>query len=138
MKRGLGLGVLIVLCACGGRSVRNEIILTGSVESDPVRVSPLVGGRLLEVAAVEGTRVGAGGIIARIDATDLELQLFLASPDQDGVKKEVAYSTSLFVVKDCDYNVHLYPYHWSAAPKQLDLLDTGDNVPAPVDFGREL
>ena len=75
MKRGLGLGVLIVLCACGGRSVRNEIILTGSVESDPVRVSPLVGGRLLEVAAVEGTRVGAGGIIARIDATDLELQL---------------------------------------------------------------
>jgi len=71
-------------------------------------------------------------------ATDLELQLFLASPDQDGVKKEVAYSTSLFVVKDCVYNVHLYPYHWSAAPKQLDLIDTGDNAPAPVDFGREL
>jgi energy-coupling factor transporter ATP-binding protein EcfA2 len=71
-------------------------------------------------------------------ASDLELQLFVASPDQDGVKKEIAYSTSILVVKDARYNVHLYPYHWSAAPKQLDLLDTDHNEPAPVIFGEEL
>jgi DNA repair exonuclease SbcCD ATPase subunit len=71
-------------------------------------------------------------------ASDLELQLFVASPDQDGVKKEIAYSTSVLVVKDSRYNVHLYPYHWSAAPKQLDLLDTSHNEPEPVAFGEEL
>ena len=71
-------------------------------------------------------------------ASDLELQLFVASPDQDGVKKEIAYSTSILVVKDSRYNVHLYPYHWSAAPKQLDLLDTENNEPEPVAFGQEL
>ncbi len=71
-------------------------------------------------------------------ASDLELQLFVASPDQDGVKKEIAHSTSILVVKDSRYNVHLYPYHWSAAPKQLNLLDTAHNEPEPVAFGQEL
>ena len=71
-------------------------------------------------------------------ASDLELQLFVASPDQDGVKKEIAYSSSVLVVKDSRFNVHLYPYHWSAAPRQLDLLDTEHNEPEPVAFGQEL
>ncbi len=46
-------------------------------------------------------------------ASDLGLQLFVASPDQDGVKDEIAFSTSLLVVKDADYEVHLFPYHWT-------------------------
>ena len=71
-------------------------------------------------------------------STDLELQLFVASPDQDGVKKEIAYSSSVLVVKDSQFNVHLYPYHWSAAPRQLDLLDSSHNQPEPVAFGQEL
>ncbi len=71
-------------------------------------------------------------------ASDLELQLFVASPDQDGVKKEIPFSTSILVVKDTRYNVHLYPYHWSAAPRQTDLLETDANAPAPVAFGQEL
>jgi HlyD family secretion protein len=75
MKRWLGLGLLVALSACGGRNDKNEIILTGSVESDPVRISPLVGGRLLEIDAVEGAKVKAGDVVARIDPADLELQL---------------------------------------------------------------
>jgi len=75
MKRWLGLGLLVALSACGGRNDKNEIILTGSVESDPVRISSLVGGRLLEVDAVEGAKVKAGDVVARIDPADLELQL---------------------------------------------------------------
>ncbi|MCX6565801.1 MAG: efflux RND transporter periplasmic adaptor subunit [Candidatus Aminicenantes bacterium] len=74
MKRWLSLGLLIALSACG-RNDKSEIILTGSVESDPVRISPLVGGRLLEVDAVEGAKVKAGEVVARIDPADLELQL---------------------------------------------------------------
>jgi len=75
MKRGFGLLLLVTLAACGGPHRPNEIVLTGSVESDPVRISPLVGGRLLELRAVEGAKVKAGDVIARIDPADLELQL---------------------------------------------------------------
>ncbi len=65
----------MTLAACGGPTRPNEIVLTGSVESDPVRISSLVGGRLLELNAVEGAKVKAGDVIARIDPADLELQL---------------------------------------------------------------
>jgi HlyD family secretion protein len=75
MKRWLGFGLIVFLAACSGRNGKNEIILTGSVESDPIRIAPLVGGRLLEVQAVEGARIEAGALVARIDPADLELQL---------------------------------------------------------------
>ncbi len=55
-------------------------------------------------------------------ATDLGLQLFVASPDQDGVKDEIACSTSLLIVKDAKYNVHLYPFDWKRIP-DVDLFD---------------
>lgn len=71
-------------------------------------------------------------------ASDLDLQLFVASPDQDGVKKDVPHSTSVLVVKDKGYNVHLYPFHWQAAPAQLDLLDSSRNAPETPAFDREL
>lgn len=73
-------------------------------------------------------------------ATDLGLQLFVASPDQDGVKQEVAYSTTLLVVKDEDYDVHLYPYHWANpdADNQMELLPEFDHKPGPIVFGDEL
>ncbi len=73
-------------------------------------------------------------------ASDLGLQLFVASPDQDGVKKEIPYSTSLFVIKDADYNIHLYDFQYTN-PKsgiQQDLLDTESNEQQPVHFGEEL
>ena len=55
-------------------------------------------------------------------ANDLGLQLFVASPDQDGVKKELPRTTSLFVVKDEHFNVHLYHYTQDITPKQTDLF----------------
>jgi energy-coupling factor transporter ATP-binding protein EcfA2 len=73
-------------------------------------------------------------------ASDLKLQLFVASPDQDGVKKEIPYSTSLFVIKDKDYNIHLHDFHWKN-PKggtQQDLLNPEANEPQSVHFGEEL
>ncbi len=70
-------------------------------------------------------------------ATDLKLQLFVASPDQDGVKKEIAHSTSVLVVKDLQFNVHLYPYHWDNTLKQQSLLEPQANVDTPVAFERE-
>lgn len=56
-------------------------------------------------------------------ATDLGLQLFVASPDQDGVKKEIPLSTSVLVKKDADFNVHLYAAYWKTTPEQHDLFE---------------
>jgi energy-coupling factor transporter ATP-binding protein EcfA2 len=73
-------------------------------------------------------------------ASDLGLQLFVASPDQDGVKKEIPYSTSLFVIKDAEYNIHLYDFQYTN-PKtgiQQDLLNPEANEPQSLGFGEEL
>lgn len=73
-------------------------------------------------------------------ATDLGLQLLVTSPDQDGVKREIRHSTSVLVVKDKDYNVHLYPfvYENKELPRQLDLLNPEKDVAPPAEFGAEL
>jgi hypothetical protein len=64
-------------------------------------------------------------------ATDLGIQLVVASPDQDGVTPAVRAATTLFLVKDEHGDVHLAPYHfWSrAGVPQLALL--GDDEPDP-------
>ena len=46
-------------------------------------------------------------------AGDIGLQLFIATPDQDGVKQEIMYSTSLFIKKDKDYNIQIQPVYWT-------------------------
>lgn len=73
-------------------------------------------------------------------ATDIGLQLIVASPDQDGVRQEVAFSTTLLVVKDEDYDVHLYPYHWEnpESQKQPELLEEYQTRAGPMAFGEEL
>ena len=55
-------------------------------------------------------------------ADDLGLQLFVSSPDQDGVKREIRHSVSLIVIKDEDLDVHLTPVVWRNTPTQADLL----------------
>ena len=60
-------------------------------------------------------------------ADDLGLQLFVSSPDQDGVKREIKHSVSLIVIKDENLDVHLTPVVWRNVPAQADLL--GDTSP---------
>jgi len=45
-------------------------------------------------------------------ATELGLQVFVASPDQDGVTRAVKHATTLFVLKDDKADVHLAPHHY--------------------------
>ncbi len=66
-------------------------------------------------------------------ASDLGLQLFIASPNQDGVKSAIPASTTIFVLKDKDYNVHFYPCHWK---EKYDMLD--DEIGGKPHFGEEL
>lgn len=72
-------------------------------------------------------------------ATDLNLQLMVASPDQDGVRREVGHSTTLLVKKDVNNDVHLYPYHWQnpGNVRQIGLFDVPEE-PQPIAFGEEL
>ena len=60
-------------------------------------------------------------------ADDLGLQLFVSSPDQDGVKREIKHSVSLIVIKDENLDVHLTPVVWRNVPAQCDLL--GESSP---------
>ncbi len=70
--------------------------------------------------------------------SDLGLQLFVASPDQDGVKREIPYSTSVLVVKDANYDVHLHDFHWTSRPAEQDFLKPETTVAQPMAFGEEL
>jgi DNA repair exonuclease SbcCD ATPase subunit len=71
-------------------------------------------------------------------ASDIGLQLLVASPDQDGVRKEVPSSTTIVVVKDARYDVHLYPFHYeNQAEKHVDLF-AGQEENVAVEFGEEL
>jgi uncharacterized protein YPO0396 len=64
-------------------------------------------------------------------ATDLGLQLLVASPDQDGATAAVRAATTLFVIKDGNHDVHLAPYHWwnRARAGQAELF--GSELPDP-------
>ena len=66
-------------------------------------------------------------LLAFADA--LGLQLFVSSPDQDGVKREIKHSVSLIVVKDENLDVHLTPVVWRNVASQGDLL--GGDAPEP-------
>ncbi len=71
-------------------------------------------------------------------ATDLGLQLFIASPDQDGVRREVHHSTTLLVKKDVNYDIHLYPFHWqNPTNRQMDLFNQEPSE-KPVLFDEEI
>ncbi len=72
-------------------------------------------------------------------ATDLDLQLMVASPDQDGVRREVGHSTTLLVKKDVNNDVHLYPFHWQnpESVRQIGLFDAPVK-PQAIAFGEEL
>lgn len=73
-------------------------------------------------------------------ASELGLQLFIASPDQDGVKKDIPYSLSLLVVKDAEYDVHLYPFVWENPKEgiQQDMFNDATKHPPVIAFGDEL
>ena len=57
-------------------------------------------------------------------AEELGLQLMIASPNQDGMKVELASSTNIFVRKDKNYQVHLNWYNWTREPELLTDPDT--------------
>ncbi len=71
-------------------------------------------------------------------ASDLGLQLFIASPDQDGVRREIRNSTTLLVKKDANYDIHLYPFHWeNPVNRPLSLFEPHEKEQS-IAFDEEL
>ena len=67
-------------------------------------------------------------------ADDLGLQLFVSSPDQDGVKREIRHSVSLIAIKDENIDVHLSPIVWRNVATQGGLFD----APTDSDVGMKV
>ncbi len=103
----------------GEQAVPNYLlILAGAAflyDSDNVKLAPL-----LFDEAFYGIDAGRRDSLMAF-ADKLGLQIFVASPDQDGVRASIHASTTLLVVKDTDFNIHLTPLHWDTTPQQEGL-----------------
>lgn len=97
-----------------------EFLYHGGTETDRPRCAPL----LFDEAFYGIDAARRDQLLAFAD--DLGLQLFVSSPDQDGVKREIRHSVSLIVVKDENLDVHLSPVLWCNAATQTSLFDSPD------------
>jgi len=68
-------------------------------------------------------------------AGDIGLQLFISTPDQDGVKEEVMYSTSLFIKKDKNYNILIQPLYWSNPDRNKQGTLGFESEPESIQLG---
>ena len=100
-----------------------EFLYHGGERNDPPKCAPL----LFDEAFYGIDAARRDQLLAFAD--DLGLQLFVSSPDQDGVKREISHSVSLIVIKDENLDVHLSPIVWRNVNTQGDFFGT------PTDSG---
>ena len=79
-RHGVAIAVFAVVAigigpACRRAAEDGPMRASGYVEATEVRVSPEVGGRVLEIRVDEGDRVTAGANLARLDTSDTEITL---------------------------------------------------------------
>jgi HlyD family secretion protein len=71
------------LAGCRAAAPTDRVRVSGHVEATEVQIAPEVGGRLIELAIDEGTRVKAGDPIARLDTRDTELAIARLRAERD-------------------------------------------------------
>jgi HlyD family secretion protein len=87
---GILLLALAAVSACNRGGAAAAPRASGYVEATEVQVASEVGGRLLEMKAVEGARVTAGDVIARIDTADTDLALRRAEAERAQADAQLA------------------------------------------------
>ena len=107
-----------------------EFLYHGGESSDPPKAAPL----LFDEAFYGIDAARRDQLLAFAEV--LGLQLFVSSPDQDGVKREIRHSVSLIVVKDENLDVHLSPVTWNNAAVQTGLFD-GESPALGMTVGEE-
>ena len=75
--------------ACSPKPPADRVRVSGQVEATAVQVAPPVSGRLLELRIVEGDRVKAGDLLAKLDVADTELALARARAERDQADAQV-------------------------------------------------
>jgi len=90
MKGVVGAVVLLLLAGCHRTADVAPNRATGYIEATEIRVAPEVGGRVVEMRAVEGARLAAGDVIARLDTADTELALRRAAAEREQVQAQLA------------------------------------------------
>jgi HlyD family secretion protein len=78
-----------LLAWCNEKEPQDRIRMSGTVEVNPVKIMPLIGGRILELNLTEGDKVTEGDLLARIDCTELELQLKQAEAAVKGANAQL-------------------------------------------------
>src|SRR5690242_14269023 len=63
--------------------------VSGQIEATEVQVAPEVGGRVIELPVMEGNRVKAGDVIARLDTRDTDLALQRAEAERQAVDAQL-------------------------------------------------
>jgi HlyD family secretion protein len=79
----IALAGAVALAGCHRNGTGGPPRASGYVEATEVRVSPEVGGRVVEVAVAEGDRVEAGALVARLDTADTEIARRRAVAERD-------------------------------------------------------
>jgi len=77
------VGGALGVAGCAGGAVEPPRRASGFVEATDVRLSAKVGGRVLEMTAVEGARVTAGERLVVLETTDVELALRRVAAERD-------------------------------------------------------
>jgi HlyD family secretion protein len=80
---------IVFLSACGPKAPADRVRVSGQVEATDVQTGPQVGGRLLELRVMEGDRVKAGDLIAKLDVADAELALARARAERDQAEAQL-------------------------------------------------
>jgi membrane fusion protein YbhG len=79
----------LVSGACGNDAPENLVRVSGHVEVTEVRFAPDAGGRILDLALEEGSRVAAGDVVLRLDTRDAELALQRAKAEQRAAEAQL-------------------------------------------------
>ena len=79
----------LLLGGCEAKPPANAARVSGQVEATEVQIAADVGGRILELRIAEGDRIKAGDPVARLDATDAELQIQRASADKAAAEAQL-------------------------------------------------
>lgn len=129
------LALLLAIAACGSGEETDSITVTGYVEATDVRVASKIGGTLEWFPLEEGDRVQAGQEVARIDTTDLQLQLRSARAERqlaatDLQLKQAGYRPE--EIAEADARRAQAQAELEAAQKELDrfqsLVDLGSGT----------
>jgi HlyD family secretion protein len=73
----------VAFCACAEPPPADRVRVSGQIEATDIQISPLVGGRLIELALAEGDRIEQGALVARLDTADAELGLARSRAERD-------------------------------------------------------